>query len=61
MILKIDTVYDSVITVESGEVTVLPINIEANTQAEPGTCYCTLLVDAGGDSEKIELTVDVGV
>ena len=59
--LLLDTIYDKIITVESGEVTVLPINLEANTQADPGTCYCTLVVDVGGEEKKIELTVDVEV
>ena len=65
--LSIETVfYDEnaqtgILNIASGEVTVLPINIEANTQAEPGTCYCTIVVDVNNEIEKIELTIDVEV
>ena len=49
-------------TIEGGGVIVLPINIKVSTQANEGTCFCTIPIIAGGETPMTtELTIDVTV
>ncbi|MCK5107704.1 MAG: hypothetical protein KAQ83_03175 [Nanoarchaeota archaeon] len=52
---------ESATTIGGGEVVVLPINIKVSTQANEGTCFCTLPVSAGTEIKNTELTIDVKV
>jgi hypothetical protein len=52
---------ESSTNIGGGEVVVLPINVKVSTQANEGTCFCTIPVQAGSEVKNTELTIDVTV